>query len=357
MLTSKLIEFELKHKQSKHSSNEDVQRFFVVGDFGDLDSKENIDHMTNIMDHLSEKQTYDFIATVGDNLYPNGIESMDNLENISSVMEFFQKSNTKDLPMYLTLGNHDCYVDYQNEIKYSEVNEQWNMESDYYEKRFPLKDDPSKSFVLLMANSCLLACKTKFKGEGVNSKANCDEMNVKVDGNRVNDHYFWLEEKLRRYSDSSDVAWLAVAFHHPILGEASMKKDLLPLFQKYKVDMAIVGHSHMFQYSNIGYDEEVKYPGKNHGPILDDCKDKTEILNTATRSQVFNKGDKLHQFLIGGSGRVFADICPYKDQDGEIYFQNIVKYGLASVEVDSKHFNLKYYNDIDSVIYEVTINS
>jgi hypothetical protein len=163
-----LIGSALKEPQNKHSSDEKVQRFFVVGDFGDPETKENIDHMTDIMDHLAETQEYDFIASVGDNLYPNGIESMDDLKSVDSVMEFFQKSNTKDIPMYLTLGNHDCYADYQNEIKYGEVNEQWNMESDYYVKKFPLKDDPSKSLVLLMANSCLLACKTEFKDDGEN---------------------------------------------------------------------------------------------------------------------------------------------------------------------------------------------
>jgi hypothetical protein len=182
-------------------------------------------------------------------------------------------------------------------------------------------------------------------------------MNVEIGSERVTEHYNWLEEKLRIYSESSDVAWLALVSHHPILIEASMKQDILPLLQKYKVDMAIVGHKHMFEYANIGYDEQIRFPGKSSGPVIDKCTDKTEIINTASRNQEFKKGDKLHQFLVGGSGRVFKDICPYKDQDGQVYFQNVVDYGLVSIEVDSKHFNLKYYNGIESIIYEVTINA
>jgi len=60
--------------------------------------------------------------------------------------------------MYVTLGNHDCYSDYNNEIAYSKVNHQWILGSDYYDLVIPLEDDPSQNMVNLVLNGCSLAC-------------------------------------------------------------------------------------------------------------------------------------------------------------------------------------------------------
>lgn len=140
-----------------HSSDEQVQRFFAIGDFGDYDTKENIDAMTDIMNGLAQDKEYDFITTMGDNFYPDGITSMDDLKIPNKIMGYFKKDGIKDLKMFPTLGNHDCFSDIENEILYSQVDSQWEMESDYYELKYPLKDDPSKYLVLLMTNTCKLA--------------------------------------------------------------------------------------------------------------------------------------------------------------------------------------------------------
>ncbi|CAI2372856.1 unnamed protein product [Moneuplotes crassus] len=343
-----------------HSSKEQVQRFFAIGDFGDYKSKENIDAMTDIMNKLAAKDQYDFITTMGDNFYPNGIESMNDLDLPDKIMSFFQKGNIRNLKMFPTLGNHDCFSDYYNQVLYSDYNKQWEMESDYYELKYNLKDDPSKYLVMLMTNTCLLACNTAFKLEPGENGSGCDEMNVDIGNESVQIHYQWLENKLKKYSKDPDVAWLGVVGHHPPILEASLKNDMLPLLQKYKVDFFLAGHKHQFEYANIDYDEEIRFPGKDRGPVLKDCKKKKvkEIINTESREQYFVKGKELHQFMIGGSGRKMKNICPYKDQDGHVYIQNAQKNGLATIEVDSKNFNVKYHNDGDlSHFYSVTISS
>lgn len=151
----------ISDRQIKEPQNGDeipVERFFVIGDFGDVENSEHLDFMTNVMDQLAGEEEFSFITTVGDNVYPSGIEDIKDLKVADEIMSYFQKPNLKDLKMYPTLGNHDCYIDYSNEIKYSQFNDQWEMPSDYYELRRPLKDDPSKSMVILMSNSCLLTC-------------------------------------------------------------------------------------------------------------------------------------------------------------------------------------------------------
>ena len=84
-----------------------MKRFFIVGDFGDLTAREDLDQVTDAMNKLASKNKYDFIATVGDNVYENGIESMDKLDDVKDIMTYFKKPNIKKMPMFLTLGNHD----------------------------------------------------------------------------------------------------------------------------------------------------------------------------------------------------------------------------------------------------------
>ena len=343
----------LKQTQTSNLDEDSISRFFVIGDFGDLETYSDLEHVTNIMENLSSNQNFDFIATVGDNVYENGIESMKKLDDVNKIMKSFKKPHIKNTPMYLTLGNHDCYSDYENEIKYHDYDKQWNMESDYYKLKFPLKDDPNKYLVLLMANSCLLDCLTEFK----DNKKDCEDMNTKMGGNRVKEHYEWMHDKLKKYSEDPEVAWLGVVMHHSVFIVPGMKEDLLPLLRKYKVDFALVGHNHRFDYSNIGYDEKIKFPGKDYGDIIDDWDSKKEILNTPTRYQEFKKSDRLHQFMVGGSGRKFAKICPYREQDGKVHFQSVEEHGMMTIEINSKQLTAKYYQRNDKIVYQVTIKA
>ena len=235
-----------------------------------------------------------------------------------------KKPNIANLPMYVTLGNHDWYSDFNNEVRYREFDKQWQMDSDYYIKKIPLKDNPQKYLALLMSNSCLLSWMVSFKEM---NKDDCLLMNIEVGGELVKNHYIWMEENLRILSEDPNAVWTGIVMHHSLLVVPSMKQELLPILRKYKIDMAIVGHNHMFEYSNIGYSEQIRFPGKKHGPVIIDCKDRKEIMNTPTRYQEFKKGEQLHQFMVGGSAKEFDDICPYYEQDGKVYFQNIEDHG------------------------------
>ena len=122
--------------------------------------------------------------------------------------------------------------------------------------------------------------------------------------------------------------------------------------------MAFVGHSHMFEYANMGYKDKIRFPGKKHGPVIDNCdKAQKEIMNTKSRTQNFTKGKILHEFMVGGSGTKFRTLCPYHDQDGKVYFQNVKEHGMMAVEVNSKKFVAKYYEGVDNLVYEIIINA
>jgi len=63
----------------------------------------------------------------------------------------------------------------------------------------------------------------------------------------------WLEKELQNVS--VDVKFVTVLFHHPILSsgpypdEKNLGRRLLPLLEKYRVDIVFVGHDHVYERS------------------------------------------------------------------------------------------------------------
>ncbi len=59
----------------------------------------------------------------------------------------------------------------------------------------------------------------------------------------------WLEEELK----GSDAQWTFVMFHHPLYSSGRHKSDealrevLMPLFERYGVDMVLTGHDHLYE--------------------------------------------------------------------------------------------------------------
>ena len=63
----------------------------------------------------------------------------------------------------------------------------------------------------------------------------------------------WLEKELQNIP--REVKFVAAVFHHPILSsgpypdEKNLRKRLLPLLEKYRVDLVFVGHEHVYERS------------------------------------------------------------------------------------------------------------
>jgi predicted MPP superfamily phosphohydrolase len=108
---------------------EQVTRFFVIEDFGDINASKDLNLITDPIDKISSTQHYDFIATVGDNIYEKGIDNMKDLSDADEIMKHFKKPSLGEIPMYLTLGKHDCYSDYKKKsvIVPSTPNGTWNL--------------------------------------------------------------------------------------------------------------------------------------------------------------------------------------------------------------------------------------
>ena len=73
------------------------------------------------------------------------------------------------------------------------------------------------------------------------------------------------------------------------------------------------------------------------------------------RVQTFKQGSKLHMILVGNGGASFRKLCPFRDQDGEVYFRNTEHFGTMKVEVNSTFFSATFLEIGKNEVYKVNI--
>ena len=67
-----------------------------------------------------------------------------------------------------------------------------------------------------------------------------------------------------------------VQIHQPFTIEPGLKKHVIPLLQKYNVDVMLVGHKHQHSYSVVKRDQKILHPEVGlFDEVLFDCSDKT----------------------------------------------------------------------------------
>ena len=185
----------------------------VFGDFGNIPTYFDIGKAGDTMNDLAKQNHQEYMITVGDNFYPNGLMFTWFRMLPWIAMSQFKKNAIKDMKIYPTLGNHDWYWNMYNEIEFSKYDSQWTLEEDFYVMRNELKDGSGKYFVNLMLNSCKTLCPVA--GEFPGEDGEWSNFSIKAGGAEVQAHYAWIIEQLEKYSTDPSVAWLTVSLHHP----------------------------------------------------------------------------------------------------------------------------------------------
>ena len=210
-------------------------RFPVIGDWGASmkypDRVKNQRETASAMNKWCEQVHCHFIVTTGDNFYPNGVTSPDDVRFNTSWRDVYTGSAVKNLTWYLSLGNHDYgYVGGsrdRHQVAYSRTREpRWWLPELYY--TFTKKTEQFQvDFFVLHSNSLQM-------------KTSNYSFQVK-----------WLEEKL----SLSSARWKIVIAHHPPYtsgghgpGTAVMRQHVVPLLETYKADVMFLGHDHNLQH-------------------------------------------------------------------------------------------------------------
>ena len=130
---------------------EDGYHFYVIGDWGRNGHFKQAE-VADIMQQAGFILEPEFIISVGDNFYPDGIASIDDPFLKSSYEDIYYGSNLF-CPWYVVLGNHGYSGNVQAQIDYTHKSQRWKMPAHYYEVEKTLEDDQTKAkFIFLDTN-------------------------------------------------------------------------------------------------------------------------------------------------------------------------------------------------------------
>lgn len=234
--------------------------FAVIGDTGT--GLEPAFEVARQMKDYSDKSKFDFVLMLGDNVYPDGAPA-----RLKKCFEEPYKDLLNDgVKFYAVLGNHDVREGAEAQINY----DKFNMGGRHY---YSFK-----------------------KGEGLIDKITGDALVefFALDSNAMSgEQLSWLEVALK----SSKARWKVVFMHHPIYSSASkhgadipLRKLLEPLFIRYKVDMVLAGHEHV--YERLKPQNGVRY-------FTEGASGQLRKGNINRKSATFEAGnDATHSFLV-----------------------------------------------------------
>lgn len=215
--------------------------FLVLGDFGRFGQYYQKDVALQ-MGKAAMTIESDFTICVGDNFYPNGVQSTTDHQWISSFENVYTNIGLHS-NWYVALGNHDYRGNVQAQIDYSKVSRRWHMPEKYYSETFSLENGEKVLMLVMDTNPYIRS----YHKPGTDMFANITAQDTLAQTK-------WLNESLKN-ADAS-VKWKIVVGHHPLYsgGKRKTNSDTIDfarrfanLFDKYKVDAYICGHEHDLQ--------------------------------------------------------------------------------------------------------------
>lgn len=232
-----VFSFGLSACVSKPAATRDNLRFIVIGDWGDGGSAEQYS-VAAAMTSVAERQRIDFIATVGDNIYPKGVASIDD-PLFERAWEFvYQHGALQDIPWWLSLGNHDYQGNIQAQIDYGAEHANWNMPATYYSRTVSVDHGTDALFVFADSNALI----ESYRGR--------PEKYLRILEQDPVEQTAWLEQTLCE----SEAEWKFVVAHHPLEswghhGDSSeIQREWQPIFERCGVSVYFSGHEHHMEY-------------------------------------------------------------------------------------------------------------
>lgn len=198
---------------ARNCNNQSTQ-FIAFGDFGMGNPTQK--RVARAMESFCQSEPCDFALLLGDNIYPDGVDSPRDPQWKRKFEDPYRKL---EINFYPSLGNHDYRGNIEAQIQYSKVNEKWKMPNRYY----------------------------------FFSKCHIDFFVIDTE-DFDSDQADWLLEKILK----SRAPWKVVYGHRPVFSHGghgnnnALKKELLPLLMD-QVDFYLAGHDHHLEYISKGY--------------------------------------------------------------------------------------------------------
>ena len=238
------------------------------------------------------------------------------------------------------------------------------MPSNYYEQQFEIGPNGEK-FVLLQVDSPYLLCETVGKKTDQKYLMNFDDHSKKIFKSKCegdesfvqkgNEQMEWIKRTMEEQLKDEKIIWKASNMHHPMFGlhndYQSLIDDYKPLLEAHGYEIYFNGHEHnqIYGYTSNGNDqgpekrkEQIPYGKK-------DCWESIEWFpeggpEKKDRKVEASKGDNIHLFTLGASGRETSKLCQSKydtSQGNYKYAENSMN-GFAFITVTPEEFNIQY---------------
>lgn len=226
-------------------------RFLVLGDWGWAGVTQAMAKSINQLEfgqavaaeELSEvaaSQGVDFVVSVGDNFYPNGVTSVDDPRWHQSFEAVYRQPSLQ-IPWYVALGNHDYRGSAQAQVDYTKRSNRWRMPARYYS--FNSAANTGVTVEVFVLDTCPFVPTYR---HGAYTDVTAQDARAQLD---------WLEASLAK----STAVWKLVVGHHPLwtggirrdLAEEQLAPLLEPIFRRHGVKAYFCGHEHDAQHLEL----------------------------------------------------------------------------------------------------------
>ncbi|KAM9115194.1 tartrate-resistant acid phosphatase type 5 isoform 1-T3 [Pangshura tecta] len=192
----------------------------------------------------------DFILSLGDNFYYNGVRDVNDKRFQDTFEAVFKAQALRKVPWYVLAGNHDHSGNVSAQIAYSKVSKRWNFPSYYYSLKFKVPQSNATVALLMIDTVTLCGNSDDFQSQ---------QPQQPRDMGLARSQLAWLRKQMAASQDD----YLLVAGHYPVWSVAEhgpthcLVKHLQPLLLKYQATAYLCGHDHNLQYlqdkAGVGY--------------------------------------------------------------------------------------------------------
>ncbi|MEZ4422391.1 MAG: metallophosphoesterase [Gemmatimonadota bacterium] len=201
-------------------------RVLVLGDWGTGDEGQR--ELARRMADVHADDPPDLVLTVGDNFYPDGVESVDDPKWARVFEEVYTEGFWDTVGIRPSLGNHDHRGSVDAQVEYSALDPRWDLPAPYY------------------------AFTRSVPGVGVLHFVALDTEPIDDEEPEARAQLAWLGGELGRPAD-----WTVAFGHHPLASSGlhgpsdEMVEYALPYLQG-NAHLYVAGHDHITEFAEVG---------------------------------------------------------------------------------------------------------
>ena len=209
--------------------------FLAMGDWGMGGERRQRD-VAQQMGRVADTMGAQFVLVLGDNFYPNGVQSVQDPQWKSSFEDVYTAFSL-NVDWYVALGNHDYRGRPQAQLEYSNVSRRWRLPSRYYRVTRTIAPGVTADFLIIDTTPFMAEYR---KDPGKYALAGTDTAAQRR----------WIGKTLA----ASTAKWKFIVGHHNVYSggkrtsEPDMERLLVPLMKKYGVAAYICGHEHHLEH-------------------------------------------------------------------------------------------------------------